>query len=172
MYKLAALILVVGSSALPNPEIASNHNSFEHIESAARALKKDCSGGIFSPTCLKVEAISMLERLNSKEELRLLPGVSLVKEPNSENSSKAEEFVAELARSLPSKPEEKLDKYLLFKLGNYLDTHTIKLRLLDESATEEARALVGEGRGKGGGLGGKKGGMGGLIALGMLFKGT
>ncbi|XP_028179045.1 uncharacterized protein LOC114366381 isoform X1 [Ostrinia furnacalis] len=173
MYKLIALLLVSGGFALPNPEISgSNLNSVEHtVENAARAMGKDCTGGIFSPTCLKIEAISMLEKLSSKEELRLLPGVSLVKEANSENGSKAEEFAAELARALPSKPDERLDKYLLFKLGSYLDTHTIKLRLLDEGATEEARALVGEARGKGG-LGGKKGGLGGLLALGLLFKGT
>lgn len=171
MYKVAALLLVVGATALPNPEIGTNQDNVEHIESAARAMGKDCSSGIFSPTCLKIEAISMLEKLSSKEELRLLPGVSLVKESNAENGSKAEEFAAELARALPSKPDERLDKYLLYKLGNYLDTHTIKLRLLDETATEEARALVGEARGKGG-LGGKKGGMGGLLALGLLFKGT
>lgn len=173
MYKLVTLLLVSGGFALPNPEIASsNQNSAEHtVESAARAMGKDCAGGIFSPTCLKIEALSMLEKLSSKEELRLLPGVSLVKEPNSENGSKAEEFAAELARALPSKPDERLDKYLLYKLGNYLDSHTIKLRLLDESATEEARALVGEARGKGG-LGGKKGGMGALLGMGLLFKGT
>ncbi|KAM3960632.1 uncharacterized protein ACR2FA_005220 [Aphomia sociella] len=134
-------------------------------------MGKDCSSGIFSPTCLKIEAISMLEKLSAKDELRLLPGVSLVREAK-ENDSRSEEFAAELARSLPSKPDERLDKYLLYKLGNYLETHTVKLRLLDESATEEARALVGDPRAKGGIGGGKKGGMGGLLAIGMLFKGT
>ncbi|XP_059050564.1 uncharacterized protein LOC131845512 isoform X1 [Achroia grisella] len=171
MYSVLYLTLVASAMALPNPEIRDT-NKMDTIESAARAMGKDCSSGIFSPTCLKIEAISMLEKLGSKDELRLLPGVSLVKEAK-ENDSKSEEFAAELARSLPSKPDERLDKYLLYKLGNYLETHTVKLRLLDEGATEEARALVGDARGKGGGLGGgKKGGMGGLLAIGMLFKGT
>ncbi|XP_049880873.1 uncharacterized protein LOC126377217 [Pectinophora gossypiella] len=136
-------------------------------------MGKDCASGIFSPTCLKIEALSLLEKLNTKEEVNLLPGLSLVKDPSKENGSKAEEFAAELARALPSKPDERLDKYLLFRLGSYLDTHSVKLRLLDDSATEEARALIGEARGKGGVLGGgKKGGMGGLMAMALMMKGT
>ncbi|KAJ8715390.1 hypothetical protein PYW07_009872 [Mythimna separata] len=171
---LAMGMMMKAVYALPNPEIGeSPKNQVEpNVESAARAMKKDCTNGIFSPTCLKIEAISMLEKLSAKEELQLLPGVSVVKEATKENGSKVEEFAAELARSFPSKPDERLDKYLLYRLGNYLDTHTVKLKLLDENAAEEARALVGEARGKGGLGGGKKGGMGGLLAAGLLMKGT
>lgn len=170
MYRLTCLILVVTVAALPNPEVRDN-NVEPTMETAARAMGKDCSSGIFSATCLKIEAISILEKLSSKEELRLLPGISVVKEPAKENGSKTEDFAAELARAMPSKPEERLDKYLLYRLGNYLDTHSVKLRLLDDSASEEARALIGEARAKGGFGGGKKGGMGGLMAIGMLMKG-
>ncbi|XP_022827556.1 uncharacterized protein LOC111357194 isoform X1 [Spodoptera litura] len=173
MYLISILFFISAVYALPNPEIGESPKNLvePNVESTARAMKKDCTSGIFSPTCLKIEAISMLEKLSAKEELRLLPGVSVVKEDSKENGSKVEEFAAELARSFPSKPDERLDKYLLYRLGNYLDTHTVKLRLLDENAAEEARALVGEARGKGG-LGGKKGGMGGLLAAGLLMKGT
>lgn len=172
------LFALTHAFALPNPE-RDGANTLEPVESArnlgpaesARVLGKDCSGGIFSATCLKIEAISVLEKLSAKEELQLLPGVSVVKEELKENASKAEEFAAELARALPSKPDERLDKYLLFRLGNYLDTHSVKLRLLDDSTTEEARALMGEARGKGGLGGGKKGGMGGLLAAAMMMKG-
>ncbi|XP_013165482.1 PREDICTED: uncharacterized protein LOC106116267 [Papilio xuthus] len=173
MYlKLYICSLIIGYTlALPNPEVRDGIQNNIEVESSARVLGKDCSGGIFSPTCLKIEAISMLEKLSSKEELQLLPGVSVVKEEK-ENASKAEEFAAELARSLPSKPDERLDKYLLYRLGNYLDTHSVKLRLLDDGASEDARALMGEGRGKGGLGGGKKGGMGGLLAAALMMKGT
>lgn len=166
MYRLSLLILIVGASALPNPELNENVEPVPTVETAARAMGKDCASGIFSPTCLKIEALSVLEKLNSKEEVNLLPGLSLVKEPSKENGGKAEEFAAELARALPSKPDERLDKYLLYRLGTYLDTHSVKLRLLDDSAIEEAR-----GKGGGGLGGGKKGGMGGLIAMAMMMKG-
>lgn len=176
MHRFTFLLLLSAAAALPNPETkdpASNSiDAKADTASVARSMAKDCSSGIFSPTCLKIEAISMIEKLSSKEELRLLPGVSIVKENDGEIGSKAEEFAAELARSLPSKPEERLDKYLLYRLGNYLDTHSVKLRLIDDSASEDARALLGEARGKGGVLGGKKGGMGGLLAAAMMMKGT
>lgn len=168
---------MVATVALPNPEIGRQEHSTNSIEptleSAARSMGKDCSNGIFSATCLKIEAISMLEKLNSKEDLPLLPGVSVVKDSSGENGSKAEEIAAELARSMPGNPQERLDKYLLYRLGTYLDTHSIKLRLLDENAVEGARALISEGRGKGGALGGggKKGGMGGLMAAALMMKG-
>lgn len=175
MYRLSFLVLIVGASALPNPQLNEKVESVPTVETAARAMGKDCANGIFSPTCLKIEALSVLEKLNSKEEVNLLPGLSLVKEPSKENGSKAEEFAAELARALPSKPDERLDKYLLYRLGTYLDTHSVKLRLLDDSATEEARALIGEARAKGGilggGGGGKKGGGGGLLAMALMMKG-
>lgn len=165
MYRIPYIFLFACVFALPSPETLK-----ENVETV-RSFGKDCSNGIFSPTCLKIEAISLLEKLSSKDELRLLPGVSVVKETN-ENGSKAMEFAAELARSLPTKPDERLDKFLLYQLGSYLDTHTVRLRLLDDSAAEEARSLVGEARAKGGfGGGGKKGGMGGLLAAGLLMKG-
>ncbi|CAH2268239.1 uncharacterized protein LOC120634375 [Pararge aegeria] len=171
-FLLIFVVSVVYAVALPNPENVESNNIEPTIESSARAMGKDCPNGIFSATCLKIEAISMLEKLSSKEELRLLPGISVVKE-SKENDSKAEEFAAELARAMPSKPDERLDKYLLYRLGSYLDNHSVKLRLMDDGASEEARALIGEARGKGGGLGGgKKGGMGGLIAAALMMKGT
>ncbi|XP_063541918.1 uncharacterized protein LOC134750629 [Cydia strobilella] len=169
MYRLVCLVLVCTAVALPTDRDMSN--SVEPtMETAARAMGKNCSSGIFSVTCLKIEAISVLEKLSSKEELQLLPGITVVKE-NNENGSNAKEFAAELARAMPTKPDERLDKYLLYTLGNYLDTHSVKLRLLDDSASEEARAMIGEARRKGA-LGGKKGGMGGLMAMAMLMKGT
>lgn len=176
-FLILSIISVASASVLPTPVLSENNIDTNNVEPSmeftARAIGmgKDCPNGIFSATCLKIEAISMLEKLSSKDELRLLPGISVVKE-SKENDSKAEEFAAELARAMPSKPDERLDKYLLFRLGSYLDNHSVKLRLLDDGATEEARALLGEARGKGGGFGGgKKGGMGGLIAAAMMMKG-
>lgn len=148
---------------MPNPETTE-----ATVTTAARALKKDCTNGIFSPVCLKLGAISMLERLNGKDEVALIPGVSLVKEGG---DPKAEAVAAELARSM-SEPEERLDKVLLYHIGTFLDTHAVKLRLLDNSAVEDARSMISEGRGKNPlSMGGKKGGMGGLIAMAMMMKG-
>ncbi|XP_028043677.1 uncharacterized protein LOC114253115 [Bombyx mandarina] len=136
-----------------------------------RALKKDCANGILNPTCLKIGAITLIEKINAKDELTLFPGVSLVKD--GANEPKLEAVAAELARSLSTDPDDRLDKFLLFHVGSFLDSHSVKLKLVDDSAAEEARNLISEGRGSKDPLsmGGKKGGMGGLIAMAMMMKG-
>ncbi|RVE43868.1 hypothetical protein evm_011484 [Chilo suppressalis] len=161
MFKIV-LIAAVVSSAFGMP------NQSTETPEAVKVTKKDCANGIFSPTCLKLGAINLLEKLSTKEEVALIPGVSLVKDK--EVKPEAVEF----ARSLSAEPEERLDKYLLYHVGTFLDTHSVKLRLLDDAAVEEAKSAIGEGRAKGGlGLGGgKKGGMGGLLAMAMMMKGT
>ncbi|XP_030037385.1 uncharacterized protein LOC115452902 [Manduca sexta] len=166
MFKVTIIIVALGCVvALPNPDNA------EAKSDKTRALKKECANGILNPTCLKIGAISLIEKLNTKEELALIPGVSLVRD--GEGNPKFESVTAELARSLSSEPDERLDKFLLYNVGTFLDTHSVKLKLADASAVEEARSLVSEGRGdKGGmGMGGKKGGMGGLMAMAMMMKG-
>lgn len=157
---------------LPNSDIQElmNNNVEPTMETAARAMGKDCSSGIFSPTCLKIGAISVLEKLNTKDKIQLIPGVSLVKESN--ESESAEKFAAELVKSLPTKPEERLDKYLLYRLGTYLDSHAIKLNLIDEETAEEARSILNESRGRKDPFGGKKGAMEGFLAMAMMMKGN
>lgn len=126
---------------------------------------RDCVHGILNPTCLKIGAITLIEKLNKKDEVSLFPGVSLVKEGD---SNKFDIVAADVARSLTGKGDERLDKYLLYHVGNFLDTHSLKFKLLDNGAVEEA---VEEGRKTGMGGGGKKGGMGGIIAMAMMMKG-
>lgn len=162
MYKFFIVITIASAVALPNPEEANNVQN-------SRVLKKDCVNGLLSPACLKMGAITVLEKLNSKDEVSLIPGVSLVKESGKSNY---ESVAADLARSFSSDSDEKLDKSLLYHVGSFLDSHSVKLRLLDDAAVEDAKTAIAEGRSKGGmGMGGKKGGMGGLLAMGMMMKG-
>lgn len=159
MYKILVLTLVSSALAAPNQSTEATVDNFR--------AKKDCSNGIFSPTCLKLGVISMMEKLNGKDEVALIPGVSLVKDKDAKTEA------VDFARAMSAEPEERLDKYLLYHVGNFLDTHSVKLRLLDESAVAEARSMMGEGRAKNPlSIGGKKGGMGGLIAMAMMMKGT
>ncbi|XP_022827557.1 uncharacterized protein LOC111357194 isoform X2 [Spodoptera litura] len=163
MYKYIVLITVASAVALPNP---GDDGAVDKV----RGIKKDCANGLLSPGCLKMGAITLLEKLNNKDEVSLIPGVSLVKDGSKTNY---EAVAADLARSLSTDSDDRLDKSLLYHIGSFLDSHSVKLRLLDDNAVEEAKTAIAEGRGKGGmGLGGKKGGMGGLLAMGMMMKGT
>ncbi|XP_026754475.2 uncharacterized protein LOC113514570 [Galleria mellonella] len=160
MFLIFVLYFTSYAYAMPNLENSDTVAS-------GQILKKDCSKGIFSPTCLKIGALALLEKLNNKDEVPLLPGISLVKEGS--ESQKA----VELVRNLSSDPEERLNKFLLYRVGTFLDTHAVKLRLLDDAAIEEARSMVGEGRAKNPlSMGGKKGGMGGFLAMAMMMKVT
>ncbi|KAL0860898.1 hypothetical protein ABMA27_009435 [Loxostege sticticalis] len=161
MFKFIVLTVVASAVAMPNQSTEAP------AETVRVTNKKDCSSGIFSPTCLKLGVLTLMEKLNNKDEVALVPGVSLVKDRDAKTEA------VDFARALSSEPEERLDKYLLYHVGSFLDTHSVKLRLLDESAVEEARSMIGEGRGKNPlGMGGKKGGMGGLIAMAMMMKGV
>lgn len=157
MYSVLILVIVSSAFALPNPEEANTVDKV-HI------VKKDCGSGILSVTCLKHGAIAMLEKLNNKDEVALIPGVSLVKDNRKSNY---DEVANDLARSFSSDQENKLDKSLLYHLGSFLDSHSVKLRLLDDNAVEEAKTAMEEGRGRK-----KKGGMGALFAMAAMMKGT
>ncbi|XP_061723586.1 uncharacterized protein LOC133529792 [Cydia pomonella] len=149
-------------------------------ERAGRFLHKDCNSSL-SAKCLKIHVLSFIEDLSSRDELSLLPGLSIVKENKTVNSSSPEELAAELSRQFPGKPEEKLNRFLLHRLQDYLDGHSLKYRLLDPKTSEEAMSMakgdsasVGRKSGGGGGGlgGGGKGGGGGLLAAAMMMKGA
>lgn len=143
---------------------------------AGRSINKECSS-FLSSKCLKIHVLSFIEELSSRDELNLLPGLSIVKD-NQTNASNAEEIAAELSRQFPGKPEEKLNRFLLYRLQDYLDGHSLKYKLLDPQTTKDAmdmtkgdRETVGRKSG-GGGLGGGKGGGGGaLLAAALMMKG-
>ncbi|XP_013185004.1 uncharacterized protein LOC106130653 [Amyelois transitella] len=159
MYINLILGLLSCALALPNPDPESASNTIS---------KMDCTNGVFSPTCLKIGVVSLFEKLNNRDEVIFIPGVSLIKD---KSDLKTGAVADELAKSLPSDSVERLDKFLLYQVGTFLDTHAVKLRLLDDGAAEEARSMIGEARGKNPlSMGGKKGGMGGLIAMAMMMK--
>lgn len=147
-------------------------------ERTGRSISKECNS-FLSSKCLKIHVLSFIEEISSRDELSLLPGLSIVKD-NQSNSSNAEEIAAELSRQFPGKPEEKLNRFLLYRVRDYLDGHSLKYKLLDPQTTKDAmdmtkgdKETVGRksGGGGGGGLGGGKGGGGALIAAAMMAKG-
>lgn len=75
----------------------------------------------------------------------------------------------ELARAFPDSPEKRLNGFLIAKLQDFLQSYSLKFKLMSEDSTS-----VFESRKGGGGLGGDKkgGGMGALIGMAMMMKGT
>ncbi|XP_047512859.1 uncharacterized protein LOC125054798 [Pieris napi] len=178
VFALALVLFASAEVAIDEPKLHHDEvievKNFSSTVRTGRALHKECNGSL-NAKCLKIHVLSFLEDLGSRDELNLLPGLSIVKEDKA-NSSSAEEMAAEISRQFPGKPEEKLNRFILYRLQSYLDNHSLRYRLLDPKTTKDALNMVnteGTGRGKGGGgLGGGKGGGGALLAAALMMKGT
>ncbi|KAL1494639.1 hypothetical protein ABEB36_010208 [Hypothenemus hampei] len=137
-----------------------------------KSLSRDCAN-VYTATCLKLDIVSWVDKLNEEDDYSVLPGVSLVRENGSARSTA--DIVAELARDFPNDPDARLDAFLMKKVTSYLNSHAVRLDLFDRKNLEQAR---GGGGGSGGGGGGKGGGGGGgngmgmLVAAGAMMKGT
>ncbi|KAK4875570.1 hypothetical protein RN001_011992 [Aquatica leii] len=151
---------IIAENATPTPD----RNDFK------KSLSRDCSSS-YTTTCLKLDIVSWVDKLNEEDNYSVLPGVSVVRENGSARASTAD-LVAELARDFPNDAEARLDAYLLKKIANYLNSHSIRLKLFDNEDVSSARAKGGFLGGKGGGGGKKGGGLGMLLAAAAMMKGT
>lgn len=122
-----------------------------------KLLTKDC-GKYYTPKCLKLDVVSWLEKLNENGSYSVYPGISIVRENGSAPSNTAD-IVAVLARDFPNDPDSRLDAFLVKKVHDFFNSHSIKLELTKKDTVATARK-------KGGGGGG---GGGGVLALGAMM---
>jgi hypothetical protein len=139
---------------------ANSWRAFEgtrnHIPlSAGDTIKKIMSKGCahrYTLTCLKLDVVSLVDRLSETDKYQLLPGVIVVRDNSSaENGSDDEEsatsrkfpvdLVASLARDYPNDVDSRLDAFLIRKVGQYLNSHSITVKLFDEESFARARQL-------------------------------
>lgn len=156
-------------------------------EAMGRGFGLDCDGS-YSLACFKKDVVSYIEKLSNLDEINILPGMSVVKD-ESANVTKTADMVAgkyimwtifqlwikiiisfrslDIARSYPNDPAQRLDGFLLAKLSNYLQSHTLKMKLFDGESLEKVESAF---QGRKGKIG-KKGGLEGLLAAAMMMKG-
>ncbi|CAH0555712.1 unnamed protein product [Brassicogethes aeneus] len=156
LFLLAASVLVLAEDVTQKPSDRSEYK---------RSLSRDCSNS-YSFTCLKLDVVSYVDKLNENDDISVIPGVSVVRENGSARANTAD-IVSDLAREFPNDPDARLDAFLLKKVQDYLNSHSIKLNLMQAAPSETARKGGGGGGGKKGG-----GGMGYLLAAGAMMKGT
>lgn len=135
-------LLVLFLSACVSAEIerrTSRQMVEEAPENLASNLNKDC-GKSYSATCLKLDVVSFLDKLSEQENIGILPGISVIKE-NSSTNVPASEVVANLARDFPNDVEKRLDAYLAHKVGSYLNSHSISIKLFDPRTFEAAKSF-------------------------------
>lgn len=166
---LAFACLCVATAEEEKPDVGKTPPKSEYKKS----LSRDCSG-TYTATCLKLDIVSWVDKLNEEDDYSVMPGVSVVRENGSARSNTAD-LVAELARDFPNDPDARLDAYLMKKVTSYLNSHSVRLNLFSKDSVESARGRGGGGGGggKGGsGGGGMGGGMGMMMAAGAMMKGT
>lgn len=125
--------------------------------SGASRLNKDCENN-YSATCLKLDVVSLVDRLSEKDHLTVAPGISVERENGTARASTAD-LVAELAREFPNDAEARLDAFLMKKITNYLNSHSIRFKLFDNQQVVSARKK-------------DKGGLGAIMAAILMMKGT
>lgn len=94
----------------------------------------------YSLSCFKLDCVNFLENLSKREDLAILPGVSLVKQ-NEAVEPPIAEVVGNLARAFPNDVDGRLDAYLVHKVKSFLSNHAISIRLFDPKAMEAARSI-------------------------------
>lgn len=102
-----------------------------------KTIKKDCDKS-YTLTCLKLDIVTFVDKLSSENNFRIIPGISVVKE-NSTSVPTTSDIVNNLSRSFPNDADKRLDGYVLHKIGDYLSSHSISIKLFDQKTFEAAR---------------------------------
>nr|CAI5869997.1 unnamed protein product [Callosobruchus analis] len=158
------------STEAPAPQGQPSTNAPPSKSEHKKSLSRDCSN-TYTATCLKLDIVSWVDKLNEEEDFSVMPGVSVVRENGSARSNTAD-MVADLAREFPNDPDARLDAFLMKKITAYLNSHSVRLNLIGKDTVGSGR---GRGGGGGGGGGGGKGGGGGhhmIFAAAAMMKGT
>uniref|UniRef100_A0A1B0B2X2 Osiris 16 n=1 Tax=Glossina palpalis gambiensis TaxID=67801 RepID=A0A1B0B2X2_9MUSC len=167
---LIILTRFAGSANVNNTSSARRFLLNEEHEVSKKILKK-CNNNYFNWICLRIEFLKILDSLSAREEVRLLSGVSIVRDV-SRQPIKNSALISDAARGYPHNPNARFNAYILRKLYNYLQTHYLRLKLLNQQPIEEGRKGDDYGGGGGGYGGHKKGGYEAMIAAAMMIKGS
>ncbi|XP_071441039.1 uncharacterized protein [Hetaerina americana] len=206
---LALLLLALGANAVATPAddvtpattprapFGGGAEVPGATEIVRRALARRCADN-YTVTCLKMDLVSLVDRLSTKETYEIIPSLAVVKtearrlREGAEGEGKTtaeqrstisgiglpEEVVRDLARGLPeagdARAVQRLDEYLLGRMAKYLDSHSLSVNLLETSTLaqrlgEEVMQRMGFQQAEGGRKGGGGGFGGGKKGgLGML----
>lgn len=152
-FVIVVLGLVSATLAFPAAEETQKESSYleDGLEGAYRFLKDCGDKEIF--LCMKMRALTFVDRALRKPEISIADGVSLVKNENEESvrSLGARALSeSELDNTLPQNEEEKdtqVESLLVDRVARFLSSHTLQLKVPDSSITEMRRSLD-EARGK------------------------
>lgn len=159
---LKFVVVVFVTTLVATLTLAEEVNKKSDRSEFKKSLSKNCDDS-YSLTCLKLDMVNWVDKLNENEDITVLPGVSIVRENNSAKVTTSD-LVTELAREFPDDPNARLDAFLLKKVSGFLNNHSVKLNLW--KAAEDGAAGTARKKDKKGGDG-----LGMLLAAGAMMKG-
>lgn len=72
--------------------VAAHQEDYGEASTSKRSFERDCDAG-YSVTCFKLDIVSFLEKMTDTREYSIMSGISIVHDPNL-NQSKNSEIVA------------------------------------------------------------------------------
>lgn len=111
---------------------------------AHAAVQRGCVAR-YTMTCLKLDALSVLSRMAVPASYDLLPGVTIHRQQDAASGAVVD-LPVDLVRSLAtdSRADRRLDEYLMTRFGNFLDSHTVQVHLLDLQPVASLRRAFGD----------------------------
>lgn len=91
MYSVQVQCFVV-AVVLCASAIAAVPEDYDGTSTSKRSFERDCDAG-YSVTCFKLDIVSFLEKMTDAREYSIMSGISIVQDPNL-NQSKNSEIVA------------------------------------------------------------------------------
>lgn len=101
----------------------------------------------YSLMCLKLDILSLIDKISTTNtEFNIASGVTLVRE-NNPNKTQNSKIVSELARAFPDSPEKRLNGFLIAKIQDFLQSYSLKLKLISDDSTGVFESRKGGGGG-------------------------
>lgn len=151
LFVFAVLRTVVSVPVEEDDDARSSDDIFGDVQfKLLYKVFEECSKKGIVP-CLKMKALTMVDRALRKTSIQVSENFALIKDTKAtefEESSRAM-TESELETSLPvdsEKKEDKLDELLLDRVGKFLKSYTIQIKLFDGSDVAALKRSVSEGK--------------------------
>lgn len=121
------ILVIIGLSTA-----ATSNNDIPSETKGNAKLKCDSS---YSLMCLKLDILSLIDKISTTNtEFNIASGVTLVRE-NNPNKTQNSKIVSELARAFPDSPEKRLNGFLAAKIQDFVQSYSLKLKLISDDST-------------------------------------
>lgn len=131
-----------------------------------KSILVDHCDKLYSLACFKLDAANWLDRFGVNSEFNIIPGVSMMQNPNSVKVYTSD-IAKEVAREFPDDEGTRVNQFLQRKIKTFLENHSLKLSLWNALEEESTNVTGRKEKDKKG-----DGGMGMILVAGALMVGV